>query len=156
MAELALSSSRNGLPGLLRHADRNAMRFSVESRVPFLTTDLAQFLFSLPEDYLISRQGETKSVFKAAMRGIVPDAILDRRDKIGFATPEQDWLVQIAPQARQWLEEAEPLPWLNKPEMLNAFDAVIAGRAAFSWQVWRFINFSRWYGLVFAPLQGAA
>lgn len=155
MAELALSSSRNGLPGLLRHADRNAMRFSVESRVPFLTTDLAQFLFSLPEDYLISRQGETKSVFKAAMRGIVPDAILDRRDKIGFATPEQDWLVQIAPQARQWLEKSEPLSWLNKPEMLNTFDAVIAGRAPFSWQVWRFINFSRWYSLVFAPLQGA-
>jgi asparagine synthase (glutamine-hydrolysing) len=112
--------------------------------VPFLTTDLAQFLFSLPEDYLISRQGETKSVFKAAMRGIVPDVILDRRDKIGFATPEQNWLVQIAPQARKWLEESEPLPWLNKPEMLKEFDAIIAGRVSFSWQAWRFINFSRW------------
>jgi asparagine synthase (glutamine-hydrolysing) len=155
MAELALSSSRNGLPGLLRHADRNSMRFSVESRVPFLTTDLAQFLFSLPEDYLISRQGETKSVFKAAMRGIVPDVILDRRDKIGFATPEQNWLGQIAPQARKWLEESEPLPWLDKPEMLKEFDAIIAGRVPFSWQAWRFINFCRWYTLVFAPLSQA-
>jgi asparagine synthase (glutamine-hydrolysing) len=155
MAELALSSSRNGLPGLLRHADRNSMRFSVESRVPFLTADLAQFLFSLPEEYLISRQGETKCVFKAAMRGIVPDAILDRRDKIGFATPEQDWLVKIAPQARKWLEESEPLAWLNKQEMLKEFDAVISGHSVFSWQVWRFINFSRWYSLVFVPLSGA-
>ncbi len=152
MAELAHASSRYGLPGLLRHADRNSMRFSVESRVPFLTTDLAQFLFSLPEEYLISRQGETKSVFKAAMRGIVPDVILDRRDKIGFATPEQDWLVQIAPQARKWLEESEPLPWLNKAEMLKEFDAIIAGRVPFSWQAWRFINFSRWYSLVFKTL----
>ena len=33
--------------------------------------------------------GTSKSVFRQAMRGIVPDAILDRRDKIGFATPEQ-------------------------------------------------------------------
>jgi asparagine synthase (glutamine-hydrolysing) len=131
------------------------MRFSVESRVPFLTADLAQFLFSLPEEYLISRQGETKCVFKAAMRGIVPDAILDRRDKIGFATPEQDWLVKIAPQARKWLEESEPLAWLNKQEMLKEFDAVISGHSVFSWQVWRFINFSRWYSLVFVPLSGA-
>lgn len=154
MAELALCSSRNGLPGLLRHADRNAMRFSVESRVPFLTTDLAQFLFGLPEEFLISRQGETKCIFKAAMRGIVPDAILNRRDKIGFATPEQDWLIRIAPQARKWLEESEPLPWLNKQQMLNEFDAIMAGRTAFSWQVWRFINFSRWYSLVFGSLSG--
>lgn len=152
MAELAHASSRYGLPGLLRHADRNSMRFSVESRVPFLTTDLAQFLFSLPESYLISQQGETKSVFKAAMRGIVPDAILDRRDKIGFATPEQDWLVHLAPRARKWLQESEPLPWLDKSAMLEEFDAIIEGRVPFSWQAWRLINFSRWYTLVFAPL----
>jgi asparagine synthase (glutamine-hydrolysing) len=151
IAALAQASSRNGLPAYLRHADRNSMRFSVESRVPFLTTDLAQFLFSLPEEYLISQQGETKSVFKAAMRGIVPDAILDRRDKIGFATPEQDWLVQIAPQAKKWLEESEPLAWLNKQEMINEFDAIIAGHVPFSWQAWRFINFCRWYSLVFVP-----
>lgn len=152
MAELNLSSSRNGLPGLLRHADRNSMRFSVESRVPFLTTDLASFLFGLPENYLISDQGETKSVFRAAMRGIVPDVILDRRDKIGFATPEQDWLVQLAPQARKWIEDAEPLNWINKQEMLNEFDNIIAGRTKFTWQAWRFINFSRWYKLIFEPL----
>ncbi len=151
MAELSLSSSRNGLPGLLRHADRNSMRFSVESRVPFLTTDLASFLFSLPENYLVSNQGETKSVFRAAMRGIVPDAILDRRDKIGFATPEQDWLIQLAPQARKWIEDAEPLNWINKQEMLNEFDNIIAGHKKFSWQAWRFINFSRWYKLIFEP-----
>lgn len=152
MAELNLSSSRNGLPGLLRHADRNSMRFSVESRVPFLTTDLASFLFSLPENYLISDKGETKSIFRAAMRGIVPDVILDRRDKIGFATPEQDWLIQLAPQARKWIEDAEPLSWINKKEMLNEFDSIIAGRTKFTWQAWRFINFSRWYKLIFEPI----
>ena len=33
------------------------MRFSVESRVPFLTIDMAEFLYSLPEDFLISKKG---------------------------------------------------------------------------------------------------
>ena len=89
------------LPGLLRHGDRNAMHLSIEGRVPFLTIPLAELLFSLPEHYLIGNNGETKSVFRHAMRGIVPDPILDRRDKIGFATPERDWLMQIAPLARK-------------------------------------------------------
>ncbi len=81
-----------GLEALLRHADRNSMAFSVESRVPFLDVDVAEFLLTLPEDYLISSRGQTKRVLRAAMRGIVPDAILDRRDKIGFETPQRSWL----------------------------------------------------------------
>jgi asparagine synthase (glutamine-hydrolysing) len=155
MSDLVISSSRYGLPGLLRHADRNSMRFSVESRVPFLTTEMANFIFSLPERYLISQKGETKSIFKTAMRGVVPDEILDRRDKIGFATPEQDWLVKLAPKAKKWLEESDELPLINKRAMLSEFDAIISGKIPFSWQAWRFINFSRWYSLVFKPMTQA-
>ena len=69
---------------MLRHGDRNSMYWSIESRVPFLTIDLAEFVLSLPESYLVSRDGETKYIFREAMRGIVPDEILNRRDKIGF------------------------------------------------------------------------
>lgn len=82
----------NGLPSLLRYGDRNAMRFSIENRVPFLTIPLAEFLLTLPEEFLISQYGETKSIFRSAMRGIVPDAILDRRDKVGFETPMVSWI----------------------------------------------------------------
>lgn len=144
--QLSKSLQERGLPALLRHADRNSMRFSVESRVPFLTNRLAELLLSLPEEYLISSAGETKSVFRAAMRGIVPDAILDRRDKIGFATPEQEWLTAIAPQLRAMLErDAGQVPFLRPKQLLAAFDAVIAGRRGFSWQLWRWFNFARWY-----------
>lgn len=145
IAELADALTRRGLPALLRHGDRNAMRFSVESRVPFLTSDLADFLLTLPEHYLIAANGETKSVLRAALRGIVPDAILDRRDKIGFATPERQWLEQIAPQAREWLREETGLPFLDQQKVIEAFDAMMAGQRAFSWQAWRWINFIRWY-----------
>ncbi|MGR4038975.1 asparagine synthase (glutamine-hydrolyzing) [Pseudomonas sp. JDS08PS003] len=144
-SELAFSLTHRGLQSLLRHGDRNSMRFSIESRVPFLTSDMADFLLSLPENYLISQSGETKSVFRAAMRGIVPDAILDRRDKIGFSTPEQVWLVQLAEQIRGWLKIDLGLPFLNQPQILEEFEKIISGKAAFSWQVWRWINFTRWY-----------
>ena len=82
----ALAGYRLG--SLLRHADRNSMHWSVESRVPFLTQDLAQFILQLPEDYLFSPKAETKSVFRHAMQDIVPAEILSRKDKIGFVCPE--------------------------------------------------------------------
>jgi asparagine synthase (glutamine-hydrolysing) len=152
IAELGLSATRRGLPALLRHADRNSMRFSVESRVPFLSTKLAQFLFSLPEEYLLSDKGETKRIFRAAMRGIVPDAVLDRRDKIGFATPEQDWLMRLAEQARKWLREDVGVSFLHQEKIVEEFDRIVAGEVPFSWQAWRWINFWRWHVTVFQPL----
>ena len=121
------------------------MRFSVESRVPFLTLDMVNLLLSLPESYLISAKGETKHVFRAAMRGIVPDDVLDRRDKIGFATPEQAWLLSMADTVRGWLREDLQLPFFNQAEVLREFELIIAGKKDFSWQVWRWINFCRWY-----------
>lgn len=121
------------------------MAFSIESRVPFLTIPLADFLLSLPENYLISQGGETKSVFRAAMRGIVPDSILDRRDKIGFATPEEIWFRQISPQLRAWLEDADDVPFLDRPKLMAHFDAIMQGQQKFDWQIWRWINYIRWY-----------
>ena len=132
------------LPGLLRHADRNSMHFSIESRVPFLTVPFAEFLFSLPEEYLISPSGETKSVFRAAMRGIVPDEILDRKDKIGFATPEKSWLLDMQGQIGRWLLEA-PIDLIDQSKLIERFDQVIRGDATFNWQLWRWINFTRWH-----------
>lgn len=142
---LAHSLQTRGLPHLLRHGDRNAMAFSIESRVPFLTLPMSELLLSLPENYLISDTGETKRVFRAAMRGIVPDEILDRRDKIGFATPEKEWLKTIAPKVRGWLMEADAVPFLDRDVLLNSFDAIMKGKSPFNWQVWRWVNYVKWY-----------
>ena len=73
-----------GLPNLLRYEDRNSMAYSIESRVPFLTPELVNFMFSLPEEYSVSANGTTKKLFREAMRGLVPNPILDRKDKIWF------------------------------------------------------------------------
>lgn len=149
-AALRDASTKRGLPSLLRHADRNSMRFSVESRVPFLTNDLANFLLSLPEQYLVSGQGETKHIFRAAMRGIVPDAVLDRKDKIGFETPEKAWLLSMAPVLRSWLEEDVGVSFFNQLAVLKEFDQIVAGDRPFTWQVWRWVNFVRWHRQFFA------
>ena len=134
-----------GIQSLLRHGDRNAMRWSVESRVPFLTVPLAEFALSLPENYLLSDTGETKHVFRAAMRGIVPDAILDRKDKIGFATPEQAWFVRLAPTIRRWLADAPHLAFVRDDVLRTRFEAVLSGARPLDGTLWRFINFYRWF-----------
>jgi len=133
-----------GLPNLLRHGDRNAMSFSVESRVPFCSKELAEFCLSLPENYLISDEGWTKAVLRKAMRGIVPDALLDRRDKIGFATPEKLWLFNMQDWVRESLNEASSSLLFNHQGLLAEWQAILDGRRTFDWQVWRWINYLRW------------
>ncbi len=78
------------LQELLRYADRNAMAFARETRLPFLDHRLVELVMTRPVD-LSYRNGESKWVLRQAMRGTVPDAILDRRDKVGFATPWSRW-----------------------------------------------------------------
>lgn len=79
------------VPSLLRYEDRNSMAWSIESRVPFLDYRLAEFLVGLPTDFKL-REGKTKSVMRAAMVGTIPAAVLNRRDKMGFVTPQSIWM----------------------------------------------------------------
>ena len=137
---------RTSLPHLLRYEDRNSMAFSIESRVPFLTPKLAEFMLSLPEEYLISQEGTTKTLFRLAMRGIVPDSILDRRDKIGFATPEREWLRSVDSWV-QWTlgsEAAHSLPFLHLGIMRSQWSAILSGRKPFDARVWRWLNVIHW------------
>lgn len=124
------------------------MRWSVESRVPFLTTDLAEFCLSLPEEYLVSSSGETKHVFRHAMRGIVPDGILDRRDKVGFETPEAAWLCELRPTVSAWLDGLGDLRIVDVTKSRQLVDNMLTGKEQFSWQAWRLINASRWLQLL--------
>jgi asparagine synthase (glutamine-hydrolysing) len=80
----------SSLPALLRYEDRNSMAFSVEARLPFLDYRLVSYLFSLPADQKI-RGGWTKYVMRQALKGVIPESIRTRTDKIGFATPEAQW-----------------------------------------------------------------
>jgi asparagine synthase (glutamine-hydrolysing) len=133
-----------GLPSLLRYGDRNAMAFSIENRVPFLTVPLAEFLFSLPENYLIDVQGATKSVFRAAMRGIVPDKILDRRDKIGFETPMGEWVGQLVQQIADELHTENGATLWDKNILQDHLSKTNQNISTFTSQDWRLVNFILW------------
>lgn len=134
------------LQPLLRYEDRNSMAHSIECRVPFLTPQLAEFSFRLPERYLIAEDGATKAVFRAAMRGITPDAILDRREKIGFETPDEDWMRRLRPWVDQHLEGKLilDLAVLDADAVRASWSAIVRGDARFSKSVWRWMNLLTW------------
>ncbi len=134
----------SSVPHLLRYEDRNSMRFSIESRVPFLHVDLVEYLYSLPEEYLISEDGRTKYVFREAMRGIVPDEILDRHDKIGFATPEKDWLTNLNVWVSELFSYAHRVKCFNQPEMVKEWLLVKESKKEFNFRYWRWFNFLAW------------
>lgn len=126
---------------LLRYEDRNSMAHSIESRVPFLTKEFVEFLFTLPEDFIISPQAETKHVFRLAMQGVVPDAVLERRDKIGFATPERQWLA--ASGLVDSMSEKTGVG-IHMKNFKNTWDAVLRGQQGFQRGLWWCVNLSRW------------
>lgn len=149
-----MQGMREGLPSLLRYEDRNSMAVSIESRVPFLTTTLAEFLLSLPEEYLVDGEGVTKAVFRRAMRGIVPDEVLDRRDKIGFATPEGRWMQVLRPWVEEVLSPASlrAVPVLNAAPVQARWRETAAGRVPYDQRMWRWMNLVRWsqqYGVTY-------
>ncbi|HKQ49018.1 MAG TPA: asparagine synthase (glutamine-hydrolyzing) [Phycisphaerae bacterium] len=79
------------LPALLRYEDRNSMAFSIEARVPLLDRRVVEMAMSIPIQEKI-REGRLKAILREAVRDIVPKAIVERRDKIGFSAPTAAWL----------------------------------------------------------------
>jgi asparagine synthase (glutamine-hydrolysing) len=146
--------SRSKLPAFLRWGDRNSMVFSIENRVPFLTPRLAEFVFALPEEYLIANEGTSKSVFRAAMRGLTPDSILDRKIKIGFDPPYRAWIEDMRPQSRELLEIASEIPALDADVLWRDCAPFLAGEAASMpvtqrlWGVFFLAGWTRQFGVV--------
>lgn len=136
------------LPMLLRYEDRNSMRWGIESRVPFLHRPLIESVLNLPSNQLIASDGLSKVALRRALHGIVPDAILSRRDKIGFATPESSWLRQLAPWVDAVITNAGRTPaFLDLDAFRDHWHLVVAGRRPYTPACWRTLNLLRWTDL---------
>lgn len=134
------------LPSLLRYEDRNSMAFSVESRVPFMDYRLIEFTLGLPERYIYKR-GVRKHILRSAFADLVPKEILERRDKMGFVSPEERWMKE---EGREWFEEeAKRSAWhlqaVGKRELAEShMSQIVNGDVPFNFLPWRIINFGYW------------
>ncbi len=143
MSEAQIRSSN--LPMLLRWEDRNSMAFSVEARVPFLDYRVVELSLSLDDSEKVGG-GISKNVLRRSMRGTVPDAVLDRRDKMGFVTAEPLWMKgeQSSVFRAELAGAVERLQDVLDPSILDRFDEVLAGRRPFDQRYWRVMCAGRW------------
>jgi asparagine synthase (glutamine-hydrolysing) len=74
------------IPHLTHYDDRNGMARSIECRMPFLDHRLAEVLAELEPAAFLSN-GATKCILRQAVANLLPQAVLERRDKVGFFTP---------------------------------------------------------------------
>jgi asparagine synthase (glutamine-hydrolysing) len=134
------------LPALLHYEDRNSMAFSIESRVPFLDYRFVEYVAALPLSQKI-RNGVTKNVLRNAIRGIVPETIRCRMDKMGFVTPEEVWMREdLRPFVLEILSSAtfSTRPYWDAEAVIRNYLAFLDKRSAYSPEIWRIICTELW------------
>jgi len=139
------------LPALLRYEDHNSMAWSVESRTPFMDYRLVELSEHLPEQY-ICHHGVKKRILRDAMHGTIPEAVENRRDKMGFVTPEELWLKG---EGKEWfLDNIDKAckqfggTLLNTEKVKQYVNDILEGRREFDSMPWRIVCFYRWYNQV--------
>ncbi len=84
------------LPALLHVEDRVSMAHGLESRVPLLDHRIVELAATMPADVKF-KDGHLKHVLKTAFGPMLPESIRNRRDKMGFPVPLQEWLARRGP-----------------------------------------------------------
>jgi asparagine synthase (glutamine-hydrolysing) len=129
----------HGLQELLRLADRNSMAHGREVRLPFLSHELVEFLFSLPSHFKI-RKGRTKWLLRESMKNILPDSITWRTDKVGFEPPQQQWMEdKNVAEAIRAAKEKLIYEKILKPEVLDKNIRPLAAHEAGN-DDWRYLS----------------
>ncbi len=144
-AHLARTLTRD-LPALLHYEDRNAMAFSVEARVPFLDHRVVEWLVRVPPEFKI-RDGMTKVVLREAVAGILPDEVRTRTEKMGFVTPQDEWLrTAWRPQIEALLgsDRMRSRPYWQASVLREWYRRYCDGRVTLGPTVWRWINLELW------------
>ena len=124
---------------LLMRVDKMSMGVSLEGRVPFLDHKFVELALSIPED-VKTRNGELKHILKRAVRGVIPDELIDR-PKQGFGVPVYEWFFdRLGDTARRELEDfCAQTDFLDRDEVIRLVDEQRGP------EVWYLLNFALWW-----------
>jgi asparagine synthase (glutamine-hydrolysing) len=131
------------LPALLHVEDRTSMSVSLESRVPLLDHRIAELVTRMPPTIRF-RGGDTKRVFREAVRHLLPQEVFNRKDKMGFPVPLSEWVrgplrdfaadVLLGPRARQ-----------RGIYRTDEVQRIILQEPSFGRQVWGLLSLELWF-----------
>jgi len=133
------------LPGFLHFEDRNSMHFGVEVRVPFLDYRLVELGGTIDPKVKMAG-GQTKAVLRAALRGITPDAVLDRHLKQPFPVPIDRWLRGPSRVLDDVVERSDEVPFADPSAVRRMVADYREGtRQVATTDMWRMLSTILWY-----------
>lgn len=136
----------SNLPALLHYEDRNSMAFSIESRVPYLDVRLAERVAALPLNQKI-RNGTTKHLLRRAAKGLIPETVRSRKDKMGFVTPEEVWMKgELRPLMEEIFasESFRSRSYWHAGAVAENYRAFTEGKSAYSFELFRIACAELW------------
>lgn len=132
---------------LLMRVDKITMSTSLEARVPFLDHELVDLTMDIPRELKVDGY-KTKHLLKQALRGVIPDEIIDRK-KMGFAAPAAEWLREDFGIEAESMVLGSPLAANNGPlnatAIRRAFDDHRSGRQNNALHLWVLLNLTAWH-----------
>jgi len=133
------------LPALLRYEDRSSMAHSIEARVPLIDHELVEHAMRVPSQHLFAR-GQSKSVFREAMREFLPTSIRTRRTKMGFASAQQIWMQsEFGDMIRGRVRDSEALQELIDPTPLLTLEPRLAKSQLVQDTLFRAASLATWF-----------
>ena len=131
------------LPALLQVEDRTSMLVSLESRVPLLDHRIVELAASMPPAIKFEG-GRSKHIFRKVVSQLLPQAIVERTDKMGFPVPLSEWY-QREP-VRGFVRDtllsgrARQRGWFNLDQVTPLLDS----ERAFGRSVWGLLCLELW------------
>jgi len=124
---------------LLMRIDKMSMGVSLEGRVPFLDHKFVELAMSIPES-LKTKNGVPKYILKKAVRGLIPDELIQRK-KQGFGVPVYEWFLgRLGEVARKEMKTfCEQTDFLDAAEVTRL---MVQGPGP---QAWYLLNFALWW-----------
>lgn len=133
------------LPALLQVEDRMSMANGIESRVPFLDHALVELAASIPANIKF-QNGELKRLLRNTFSHVVPSAIMDRKDKMGFPVPLQVWFKEHV-QVREFIGDLfRSQNAANRPYFKSSFEieSLISREGQFNRNIWGLLSLELW------------
>jgi asparagine synthase (glutamine-hydrolysing) len=132
---------------LLMRVDKMSMGVSLEGRVPFLDHKFVELAMSIPAS-LKTKNGTLKYILKKAVRGVIPDELIDR-PKQGFGVPVYEWFFdRLGEKARKEVNEfCDQTDFLDREETLKLMNANTGA------QGWFLLNLALWWKEFIKPAQ---
>ena len=129
---------RTNLPVLLRYEDKNSMRHSIETRLPYVDYKTLEMALGINIKHKI-KNGWTKYLLRRAMEDKMSAELIWRKDKIGFNAPQKSWIKAHQTELLKSIEKSSIMKYLSDLEKLKKNYNKLNSKLQ-----WRIYNIAKW------------